>query len=272
MTTVYRSRSQHNTHDTALHAPTLPVPTVATPLSVPSVTRAPARTPVPVPVSAPSRSPESIHPISIYNHEPSPVPHPSRVLRDGFIPTADRNSSFIDIPPPHELAAPIPSPQGSELDLPLPRPPPKDDMYAPTVHHRDFAYAQGSAPIGSRPRTASQASRGSTRISQYDLVSPPRGQQGESASRYAQSPRSIPHVLHRSESPNPRDNYYDRRERRSRTPHREEEVSPTQRIVDDWRSANPNVTSSSSSHTGAHAVPGRTQSPHHVGIPFPSTE
>jgi hypothetical protein len=59
----------------------------------------------------------------------------------------------------------------------------------------------------------------------------------------------------------------------------DEEVSPTQQIVDDWRSANPDVSSSSLNHLPPDGVKmmmmggnNRAQSPNHVGIPFPSTE
>jgi hypothetical protein len=187
----------------------------------------------------------------------------------------------MHIPPPHELSVPIPSPQGSEQSLPpLPvsKPSSERDVFEPAVRTRDFAYPQGSEPELAIPRnrTTSTASRGSTRISQYDLVSPPRGpQRAEGSSRYGtQSPRSISNMLHAAVEDPHGDNYYDR-ERRSRTPQmnsrgRNEEVSPTQRIVDNWRSANP-----PDARAATPAAPGynnRAQSPNDVGIPFPSTE
>jgi hypothetical protein len=285
----FRNRSRSNTYDTAKHAPTLPVPTIVTPISAPSMTRASrsptTRTPVPVPVSAPSQSPESIRPIPVRNSMPSPAPHSTRVLRDGFIPEADRDST-IHIPPPHELSMPVRSPQASEPSLPpLPpsRPGSERDTFGPTVLTRDYAYPSGGGPEQGRShgvprnRTTSTASRGSTTISQYDLVSPPRGShRPEGSSRYgAQSPRSVSNMLHAAVEDPRGENY---RERRSRTPqtsstrgrNEEEEVSPTQRIVDDWRSANP--PDARAATPAALGYNDRVQSPQHVGIPFPSTE
>jgi len=146
---------------------------------------------------------------------------------------------------------------------------------------RDFAYAQGGGPghdYGQgipRQRTTSIASRGSTRISQYDLVSPPRGsQRAEGSSRYGtQSPRSMSNMLQAAVE-GPRGEKYYHPENRSRTPgsnskgQNEEYVSPTQRIVEDWRSANP-------PDMRAPSTPGysnRATIQNDVGIPFPSTE
>jgi hypothetical protein len=93
------------------------------------------------------------------------------------------------------------------------------------------------------------------------------------------TPRSVSNVLDDfsgdGRSRTPQMNNRERDRRRS-----DEEVSPTQQIVDDWRSANPDVSSSS---VNSHAPDGvkmmmmmggnnRAQSPNHVGIPFPSTE
>ena len=286
----FRNRSRSNTYDTAKHAPTLPVPTLVTPISAPSISRdqrsPTTRTPIPVPVSAPSQSPESIRPIPIRNSMPSPAPHSTRILRDGFIPEADRDS-VIRLPPPHELSVPVASPQASEQSLPpLPpsRPGSEKDPFGPTVHTRDYAYPQNGNPEQGRAhgvprnRTTSSASRGSTTISQYDLVSPPRGShRPEGSSRYGpQSPRSVSNMLHAAVEDPGSERYYDR-ERRSRTPQasssrgrNEEEVSPTQQIVDDWRSANPpDARATTPASTGYN---NRVQSPQHVGIPFPSTE
>lgn len=152
------------------------------------------------------------------------------------------------------------------------------------MHTRDFAYSRGSEPDHGheqgipRQRTTSTASRGSTRLSQYDLVSPPRGgpPRADGSSKYgAQSPRSVSNMLHAAVEGPRGDRHYDR-DGGSRTPRSNskgrngEEVSPTQRIVNDWRSANP-----PDMRTATPAAPeyaDRAQSPKDVGIPFPSTE
>lgn len=255
------SRTQpFRTYDTAQHAPRLPIPTVVTPMtSLPSVahaqrapTRPPSRSrnPISVEVAAPEHSPESIRPInastpslplpfrespnfppgpsnlnpnagsrsndapirpiSVYNAPVTPTPHSGRVLEDGYIPFTDDRTSLFSLPPPHELTAPVPSAP------PTPGPSYAPDRALSTPKQRDYAYAAAPGPI--RPpyqaniaplnvmRTASSASRGSTHLSDYDLVSPPRG---------ATPGRT-------------------REEER-----RENEVSPTQRIIEEWRSANP---------------------------------
>jgi hypothetical protein len=100
-----------------------------------------------------------------------------------------------------------------------------------TVQSRDFAYPSASAPTGPRPQSPSVLSRGSTRISQYDLVSPPRETFPESV-RYNGTLSRSGAGKARSRTPGP-----------SEVPsgHDANEQSPTQRIVNQWRSANPDV-------------------------------
>ncbi|KAJ3754773.1 hypothetical protein EV360DRAFT_86530 [Lentinula raphanica] len=99
-------------------------------------------------------SPEVIHPL--------PVPRPGSSLShrsippDNYIPTMTPGADhYIPMPPPHELSAPVPS------STPAPSEP-------ETV--REDREMKRRLP---RSRAASTASRASTRISEYDLVSPP---------------------------------------------------------------------------------------------------
>lgn len=109
---------------------------------------------------------------------------------DNYIPYA-RDDETIPIPPPHEFLRPVTpveaSPAPSEAPLPPippPSPParpirveePKVIPYEPSVRSRDYAYRPGSS-ASRRPPPASMRSpqsRTSTRISEYDLVGPPK--------------------------------------------------------------------------------------------------
>ncbi|KIJ63436.1 hypothetical protein HYDPIDRAFT_113453 [Hydnomerulius pinastri MD-312] len=189
------SRAQHHmrsesappvrTYDTAHHAPMLPVPTLVTPLPV----RSPSHdTRTPSPPRDPGE-PETIHPIPI---RPSPIipHHPVDVPHDGWIPRADSRTSYIPVPPPHELQQPVPAtPSTITTDLHdggrpshshSHRHPPESSSYPP-IRTRDYAY-QASAPAVpiQRPRTPSIISRSSTHVSQYDLVSAPNRRPGSS--------------------------------------------------------------------------------------------
>ncbi|KAJ3984392.1 hypothetical protein F5890DRAFT_1554094 [Lentinula detonsa] len=104
-------------------------------------------------------SPEVIHPL--------PVPRPVSSLShrsippDNYIPTITPTDHYIPMPPPHELSIPVPST--------TPAPAPSE----PEAMREDFADYRGQARKLTRSRAASTGSRASTRISEYDLVSPP---------------------------------------------------------------------------------------------------
>lgn len=235
----------------------------------------------------------------------------------------------FEIPPPHELVDAVPaSPVGSEGSAMLHHPQRQeqrqeqrqDDVFGP-IRSRDYAYPAGGAagpdrggvePViapRQRTRTMSGSTRGSTRISQYDLVSPPRGDI-VGGSRYgAQSPtRSMGGMLYggriggdgereregyfetersRTHQAASQGGYSNPRGRRGGRDGNEQEVSPTQRIVDDWRSANPpdppphdypNPRQQppppqqiyNNNHSGEHDRQ-QQQQQNDVGIPFPST-
>ncbi|KAJ4482424.1 hypothetical protein J3R30DRAFT_2170716 [Lentinula aciculospora] len=108
-------------------------------------------------------SPEVIHPL------PGPRPtsslsHHTVIPPDNYIPTMTPVDHFIPMPPPHELSAPVPSatPVLSEPD---------------TVPEESIN--RGLARNVPRSRAASTGSRASTRISEYDLVSPPPRERAE---------------------------------------------------------------------------------------------
>ena len=143
----------------------LPIPSRVIPVRVHTPSHG-HRTPSP---SHELDEPETIHPIPIRPSPRTPT-HPTDVPLDGgWIPRADSRTSYIHMPPPHELQ-PIPtSPSSAATELrrtpqlaPTPVPPP--------IRSRDYAYQTSvppSIPLGHAPSTAS---RTSTHISQYDLV------------------------------------------------------------------------------------------------------
>ena len=200
--------------DVAPFAPILPVPTLVTP--TPSL-----RQPVPLAVPSPAHSPELIRPRS---RPASPV-HST----DGWIPTADRNSSFIDLPPPHALSDPAatmlaPSPRSTTRSLDASVADASAPQH-PTVRTRDYAYAPTTQPTApARPPTAT--SQGSTRLSEFDLISPPH---------------------HRSHAASVRSGRTARENGRTHTLQRE--PSQPERIAEEWRRANPDMTSPQSSPT-----------------------
>ncbi|KAJ7127568.1 hypothetical protein C8R43DRAFT_696695 [Mycena crocata] len=170
------SRSVRSTlPDAASYASTLPANAItpAAPSNAPSTQTQPstprrspperspsARSSRPLP-RAPSRLPE---PIDIRPDRNTPhiratspsMSHRSMALPpDGFIPTVGADS-VISLPPPHELSRPV-----SFVD--------EDTLRTPaTVHGADML---------TRGRTMSNVSRGSTRLSEYDILSPPRAQE-----------------------------------------------------------------------------------------------
>ncbi|KII89567.1 hypothetical protein PLICRDRAFT_53945 [Plicaturopsis crispa FD-325 SS-3] len=231
------SRHSHRTHDTALHAPTLPVPTLTTPLPVPSPSHAPpsraaSRTPVPIPVPAPLHAPEEIHPIPSRWHSRSPsCKSAADIPPDNWIPVS-HGGGAMDIPPPHEMAPPPPSPSPRPIPAP-PIPPPEEGMLFQPVRARDYAYPDGAQRQGQgrRSRASSMASRGSTHISELDIVSPPRG-----------DPRNYPNDPRNNYPNDPRNSNYtnDPRGTTPRPPSQQQRRQ-TEIIAEQWRNANPDV-------------------------------
>ncbi|TCD66288.1 hypothetical protein EIP91_001579 [Steccherinum ochraceum] len=194
------ARASSRAADTAPHAPTLPVPTIVTPVAAPSPfhsQRSPSPAPVPGPSSrrqsrsqsrAEQRRSEPLDrpPIPIYNAPPSPSHPPYDILPDNFIPSANDLGEF-ELPPPHELSRPVtpasPNPSLPESILPVAPPVQETLMAAPaaSVRSRDFAYNNRTNPSISdslKPRgppgTFSPQSRTSTRISEFDILGPSR--------------------------------------------------------------------------------------------------
>lgn len=189
-----------------------------------------------------------IHPVPVWNYSPSVFHERITLPPDNYIPTMDANS-VINLPPPHELSYPVP-PEGPPLNLP-----PRD--FAPlrprsrsrgpepsqratdrdTIRTKDYAYA--SKPAGEddsasvaytalsggndqarwyatmQSRATSALSRGSTHLSDLDLLTTPRyiHQRG----RRPEVVESRTGLSARKETPS---------------------QSPTQRIAEEWRSAN----------------------------------
>ncbi|KAJ7629584.1 hypothetical protein B0H17DRAFT_1218145 [Mycena rosella] len=107
--------------------------------------RAPARSPEPIDIR-PDRSASRARTPSV-SHPPVTLPP------DGWIPTVGADSVII-LPPPHELSRPV-----SFVE---------EDTLTRTPG------AGYNTPSGGRRRTMSNVSRGSTRISEYGILSPPR--------------------------------------------------------------------------------------------------
>ncbi|KAI0704227.1 hypothetical protein C8T65DRAFT_654292 [Cerioporus squamosus] len=187
------SRASQRPHvsDAAHFAPTLPVPTVVTPINAPSPSHSRADTPsgMPVPHPAPrsldDNEGEIPAPIPIHEPQPSPVHPPVDIPPDGYIPYADRGEE-IYLPPPHELSRPItpasPTPPPAAAIHPVQPPQPSTSMAPPPerqVRSRDYAFAAGIPPAGipvvrsNASRPMSPQSKASTTISQFDLVGAP---------------------------------------------------------------------------------------------------
>ena len=168
----------------------LPIPTVTTPMNAPSPSheRPSSTSPPPLQVPDPARSEDPI-PIPMHEAPPSPS-HPAYVQPpDNWIPYV-KDSDSIDIPPPHEFSRPVspvdpPSPRSEHTLPPLPHEDvpssinineePKPVRYEPSVRSRDYAYSAGPSR-GPPPSLSirSPQSRTSTRISEFDLVGPPK--------------------------------------------------------------------------------------------------
>ncbi|KAF8963709.1 hypothetical protein BDZ97DRAFT_1818844 [Flammula alnicola] len=238
--------------DVARYPQSLPMPTITTPMPVPVPSTQP-QIPPPMPPHQSGttihdhsfKNPEHIkiqpsdkpiHPIPIHNHSPS-VSHPSIVLPpDGYIPTLDANS-MISLPPPHELSIPVPA------EAP-PLPPPQErsstrprsgsrGRHNPS-RHGEFSDADSVAyttRTGRDPdvqkyshptsHTMSVRSRGSTQLSELDMLSPPHGYEGDRSER--NRARSRPDV----ESPTP-----------VRSRPRASTQSATEGIAERWRNEN----------------------------------
>jgi hypothetical protein len=219
---IYRSqRSEPRTvPDVAPLAPTLPVPTVTTPRPF-SPTASSNHTQAPIPVPAPRHHLENIRPVPIHNAPSSPSHRSIDVPPEGYIPAMDGNS-YIGLPPPHELSMPVPSPTSRSAGQSLPAGNEGAAAEPRRIQSRDYAYTNGALAPGTRSPSA--LSRGSTRISQYDILSAPRdGSQNSSLRRM------------------PRTNLGRERSTTPTAGPRGVERSPTERIVDEWRSANPDV-------------------------------
>ncbi|KAL4065057.1 hypothetical protein V8B97DRAFT_1915832 [Scleroderma yunnanense] len=162
------------TYDTARHAPPPPIPTLVTPLPVRSPSHE-RRTPSP---DSDAEGPEIIRPIPV---------SPGNTLQpppEGWIPMADPRTDYIPVPPPHGLSVRIaasPSTTTTELQdrrearpTHPPEPPsnPIPDPYPP-VRSRDYAYQPPVYAPVQHGHASSAASRASTQVSQYDLVSAP---------------------------------------------------------------------------------------------------
>lgn len=109
------------------------------------------------PLPVPSGN-EPIRPIPVHNVPPSPsLSHRDVIVPpDNFIPTKTPEAGgYIHLPPPHEFSHPV-DPEEPRREVRTPTHPP-----AHMIHQRT--------------RTMSSGSGASTRISEYDLVSPPRG-------------------------------------------------------------------------------------------------
>ncbi|KIM49942.1 hypothetical protein M413DRAFT_439058 [Hebeloma cylindrosporum] len=237
--------------DVARYPKTLPVRTVTTPMDV-QVPSTQPQPPQPMPphqpptalhsattkpaeriTVQPSAEPnEPIHPIPIHNHSPS-VSHRSIVLPpDNYIPTLGPDS-LISLPPPHELSQPVPPAAPSTQNPPRSR----SNSRAPDVFDDDTKnevrrYAErdrrdapplrarnperDSRRYGAAVRSMSVTSRGSTRLSELDLLGPPRNGLAHGGGHDPESPS-----LGRRSRP-----------RASTQP-------ITERIVEQWRHANP---------------------------------
>ncbi|KAI8996676.1 hypothetical protein BD414DRAFT_534364 [Trametes punicea] len=165
--------------DAAHHAATLPVPTLTTPVNLPSPSHSQRATPVPMPrpSSRPVRPDDVPPPIPIQEPIPSGLHPPNAMPPDDLIPYEDRGGE-ISIPPPHEFSrsmtpasmAPIPPPG-------VMQPPPitSDELRSqPDRYLYTNPNASQSGPVfrSNVNRPFSPESKASTSISQFELVAP----------------------------------------------------------------------------------------------------
>ncbi|KAK7680381.1 hypothetical protein QCA50_016621 [Cerrena zonata] len=191
-----RSVTPAHMNEAAHFAPTLPVPTITTPVNAPSPFHA-TSSPSPAPPSRPaSRRPDhDLPPLPIRNTAPSPVHPPYEVPPDNYIPYAEDVES-ISLPPPHEFRGsmtPIdrtPSVAEQLLDD-------ESEQNPSYVRTRDFAYnderdRQPMNPPVTLGGIGSPQSRTSTQISQFELIAPPRSH----SAKNPRPPREEPHPSH----------------------------------------------------------------------------
>lgn len=157
----------------------------------------PPQSPPARPIPAPRTNADPV-PIPVHEAPRSPMHPHYDIPPDNWIPYAGKGDdvSSIMLPPPHEFSRPVspvdPSPARSEAPLPplppqtppIPIPPRAETSrsdpstrYATSVRSRDFAY--GGAPVAYKPPPPpsvmrSPQSKTSTRISEFDLVAPPK--------------------------------------------------------------------------------------------------
>lgn len=134
-----------------------------------------------------------------HDRPPSPsASHKSIVVPpDNYIPTTHKEGEFIVLPPPHELSRPA----STVVEDARPR-------------EEERQRRRTMAAFSERSRAVSRAS---TRISEYDIVSPPRGMDLRHTTRNSHiSPFTLG-----MQTP---------------TPHRGRTLTPTQEMVEQWRS------------------------------------
>lgn len=186
-------RAPLHVSDVAPIADMFPIPTVTTPINAPSPSHErpppPPESPAPLPIPEPGRG-DDLLPIPIREAPPSPSHPPYSIPPQNWVPLVrDGDVTTLDIPPPHEFEGPIspldPSPMDYEPPISaLPHESGPSDInineerkplpYEPSVRSRDYAYAAGSSRPPPSVSIRSPQSRTSTRISEYDLVGPPK--------------------------------------------------------------------------------------------------
>lgn len=154
----------------------------------------------------PSTNPpaETVYPAQIHTVSS----HSADVPRDGWIPRADPQTSYIPIPPPHELSQPVArssSTHSHDLDNHSRHGPLYDagDSNYALVRTRDFAYAQPAPiPVPSLHTPSLMSRSTSTHMSQYELVSAPAERHGASLRHEVSSAhtRSGSHTEHHTSS------------------------------------------------------------------------
>lgn len=166
-------------------APPVPVPALVTQIPPPSSSHEPPRR---------IRTPSPPTPEGTTYPTPMRVAHSTgsrsvNVPQDGWIPQADPHTSYIQIPPPHDLSQPVlpgRSSHSHELDsLPPQATFADEDASYALVRTRDFAYTPPATLPVPRPRTPSLLSKSSsTHMSQYELVSAPTERRPTSSLRH----------------------------------------------------------------------------------------
>ncbi|KAI0329765.1 hypothetical protein GY45DRAFT_1371297 [Cubamyces sp. BRFM 1775] len=169
--------------DAAHFAPTLPIPTLTTPLNMPSPSHSQATTPAPPPKPS-SRPPPRIvrpedvpPPIPIQEPIPSPVHPTTAIPPDSWIPYEDP-SGEISLPPPHELSRPVTPASALPVSASGEPPPPiitsEEIRSQPDRYLYSHANTSQSGPSSryNLNRPFSPQSKASTNISQFELVAP----------------------------------------------------------------------------------------------------